>query len=245
MTKSENEQKHVSLCSFPKTGKRGVPQQFPRRLYEMLQTESKLTDASIKWSNSGKAFQIYNVQEFTDTVLSKYFRTKKFSSFQRNLNLYGFTKVRSGPDVDMYAHPSFIKFEPERLFKIRKVTIAASRKAYNNKIMSLFQQTKIPQQQQQQHEQQEQLSVLVGAMDDRLPPIPVTPINDRSTSSTEESPAPSTEMIANNSIGRVGPTVHQKSLDRPRTVTNIDCGRLDLLALALEQRAFDASKKPT
>ena len=78
---------------FPRTGKRGVPQQFPRNLYDMLESESKLIqeDANhpkiIAWSDSGKAFKIYDVSEFSLSVLPRYFRTKKFSSFQRNLNL--------------------------------------------------------------------------------------------------------------------------------------------------------------
>lgn len=79
--------------SFPRTGKRGVPQQFPRRLYEMLDGETRNAEMNsqypkvISWSSSGKAFRIYHVGEFSATILPKYFRTKKFSSFQRNLNL--------------------------------------------------------------------------------------------------------------------------------------------------------------
>jgi HSF-type DNA-binding len=84
---------HLSIASYPRTGKRGVPQQFARRLYEMLQSETKLAattpeeDIFIQWSESGQAFRILDVKGFTSTVLPKYFRTKKFSSFQRNLNL--------------------------------------------------------------------------------------------------------------------------------------------------------------
>lgn len=81
--------------SYPRTGKRGVPQQFPRRLYTMLQSESSLEDANldpqknplILWSESGQAFRITNIEQFSTHVLPKYFRTSKFSSFQRNLNL--------------------------------------------------------------------------------------------------------------------------------------------------------------
>lgn len=84
----------TTTTSYPRTGKRGVPQQFARRLYEMLQTEEKLALSSpstspiyIAWSSSGQAFKIMDVDEFTIHVLPKYFRTNKFSSFQRNLNL--------------------------------------------------------------------------------------------------------------------------------------------------------------
>jgi HSF-type DNA-binding len=158
---------HLSIASYPRTGKRGVPQQFARRLYEMLQSETKLAATTpeegifIQWSESGQAFRILDVKGFTSTVLPKYFRTKKFSSFQRNLNLvsvldsqterfshfwsftfslilvlllllllfqYGFSKVRRGPDTDMYAHPSFIRGKPELLSELRKCSSAVSRR---------------------------------------------------------------------------------------------------------------------
>lgn len=86
----------LAHVSFPRTGKRGVPQQFPRRLYEMLDSETKLVEVDpnhpvvITWSDSGKAFRIHDVAEFAASVLPKYFRTKKFSSFQRNLNLVSY-----------------------------------------------------------------------------------------------------------------------------------------------------------
>ena len=86
---------------YPRTGKRGVPQQFPRRLYEMLQSETQLLAASadhpkiIFWSESGKAFRIADIADFSASILPKYFRTKKFSSFQRNLNLVSFQPATS------------------------------------------------------------------------------------------------------------------------------------------------------
>lgn len=89
---------------FPRTGKRGVPQQFPRRLYEMLDGETKLMESSelhpkvIHWSVSGRAFRIADTNEFANCVLPKYFRTKKFSSFQRNLNLVSVGLERFGAD---------------------------------------------------------------------------------------------------------------------------------------------------
>lgn len=100
----------LSHFSFPRTGKRGVPQQFPRRLYEMLDSETKSVEASanhrkvITWSTSGKAFRIFDVAEFAASVLPKYFRTKKFSSFQRNLNLvrYRYCSLPSVKDAIIY-----------------------------------------------------------------------------------------------------------------------------------------------
>ena len=58
----------------------------------MLESESQVkkespSDCLIAWSDSGKAFRIEDVTLFSTHVLPKYFRTNKFSSFQRNLNL--------------------------------------------------------------------------------------------------------------------------------------------------------------
>lgn len=126
------EQKRANGVSYPRTGKRGVPQQFPRRLYNMLEAETQLSQSTseslISWSPSGKAFRIEDVTLFSTLILPKYFRTNKFSSFQRNLNLYGFSKVRRGPDTDMYAHPSFLRGQPDLLSELKKCKSAADRK---------------------------------------------------------------------------------------------------------------------
>lgn len=91
---NESSTSPLAPFSFPRTGKRGVPQQFPRRLYDMLDSETKALEQAeaicrqiIAWSDSGNAFRIFDIAEFSSTVLPKYFRTTKFSSFQRNLNL--------------------------------------------------------------------------------------------------------------------------------------------------------------
>eukprot|EP00557_Chaetoceros_sp_GSL56_P001300 CAMPEP_0176492992 /NCGR_PEP_ID=MMETSP0200_2-20121128/9314_1 /TAXON_ID=947934 /ORGANISM="Chaetoceros sp., Strain GSL56" /LENGTH=273 /DNA_ID=CAMNT_0017890631 /DNA_START=71 /DNA_END=892 /DNA_ORIENTATION=+ len=126
----------VNDLAYPRTGKRGVPQQFPRRLYNMLESEAQLqlerSDAErlIAWSETGKAFRIEDVTLFSTLVLPKYFRTNKFSSFQRNLNLYGFSKLRRGPDADMYAHPSFLRGRPEMLSQLKKCKTAVEKTKY-------------------------------------------------------------------------------------------------------------------
>lgn len=113
--------KHLNTIAYPRTGKRGVPQQFPRRLYKMLQFESGSQSRNIiSWSESGEAFRIADVSIFSSVILPLYFRTSKFSSFQRNLNLYGFSKIRRGPDTDMYAHPAFLRGKPELLSQLSK-----------------------------------------------------------------------------------------------------------------------------
>jgi hypothetical protein len=62
----------------------------------MLERETKnevewedkvMSEKIIEWSPTGCAFRILNISLFSNYILPKYFRTKNFSSFQRNLNL--------------------------------------------------------------------------------------------------------------------------------------------------------------
>ena len=41
---------------------------------------------------------------------------------------YGFAKARRGPDTDMYAHPSFVRGEPDMLTQLRKSTSSSRRR---------------------------------------------------------------------------------------------------------------------
>uniref|UniRef100_A0A7S2VDW0 HSF-type DNA-binding domain-containing protein n=1 Tax=Entomoneis paludosa TaxID=265537 RepID=A0A7S2VDW0_9STRA len=256
-----NTESPLASFSFPRTGKRGVPQQFPRRLYEMLENETKMaeqqaaatgtfpTGRAIMWSDSGKAFRIFDVTEFANTVLPKYFRTKKFSSFQRNLNLYGFAKVRRGPETDMYAHPSFLRNEPEGLLNLRKVT-AASRRVMPSTAT-------YPRTNNNNHIKGPAPS-LMNHVVAAIPASPVRAISPSSASSSsssssgEEAPAmskfvatpPVTPTANTNAVSTTTPTVVPASpplaAQGSESPKGPDRGRLDLLAFALEQEAYAA-----
>lgn len=60
-----------AMSKYPRTGKRGAPQAFARKLYEILLNESP---AVIAWSESGDSFFIHDIDEFVNNVLLKYFR---------------------------------------------------------------------------------------------------------------------------------------------------------------------------
>ena len=51
--------------------------------------------------------------------LSSLTADNKFSSFQRQLNLYGFRKVVKGRESGCYMHPSFLRDSPEKLTEVR------------------------------------------------------------------------------------------------------------------------------
>ena len=74
----------------------------------------------IHWSETGYSFTIESVPQFTSKILPLYFRHRNFSSFVRQLNMYGFHKERDTGSVYIYTHPSFIKGHPEKLSEIER-----------------------------------------------------------------------------------------------------------------------------
>uniref|UniRef100_A0A7S4AD44 HSF-type DNA-binding domain-containing protein n=2 Tax=Pseudo-nitzschia australis TaxID=44445 RepID=A0A7S4AD44_9STRA len=85
------------------------------------------------WSATGDNFVVKNVEKFASDVLPKYFKHSNFSSFARQLNFYGFRKLRSDPiltnDVDpqtaafvRFYHEKFQKDRPELLHNIKRAT---------------------------------------------------------------------------------------------------------------------------
>ncbi|EEC51861.1 predicted protein [Phaeodactylum tricornutum CCAP 1055/1] len=239
-TTSSNESP-LSTFSFPRTGKRGVPQQFPRRLYEMLDSETKLIQSTpdhpkiIAWSDSGTAFRIFDAVEFAASVLPKYFRTRKFSSFQRNLNLYGFTKVRRGPDADFYAHPSFLQDTPDGLLNLRKMSPASRRRLVKESKAS----TPTATDRKTRWEGSRSVSPSPPTSDssDWGSPIqsskPAVDLLTRSMPQWTNIPslAPESRNISFNAV-------RKPILPPIRKVSMGDRGRLDLLAFALETQAF-------
>jgi hypothetical protein len=82
----------------------------------------------IAWSSSGKSFTVLDVKRFEAETLPKYFNHGKFSSFVRQLNFYGFQKLRSDPDLQKhtehirFSHEFFVRGQPEMLQKIKRTT---------------------------------------------------------------------------------------------------------------------------
>jgi len=64
---------------------------FVRRLHDMLQSEQD--SGIVEWRKG--LLVLHSTDAFTKKVLPKYFNTKNFKTFRRQLNYYGFVHVRS------------------------------------------------------------------------------------------------------------------------------------------------------
>jgi len=83
---------------------------FPFKLFRMIaEAEKEGNDKIISFNEDGLCFIIHKPREFVSDIMPKYFTTSRMSSFQRQLNLYGFRRISEGKDKGGYAHEDFIK----------------------------------------------------------------------------------------------------------------------------------------
>lgn len=88
----------------------GVSIAFPVKLHAVLdQVEQDGLAHVISWQSHGRCFVIHKPKEFVDHVMPKYFRQTKLTSFQRQLNLYGFSRLTRGADAGGYYHELFLR----------------------------------------------------------------------------------------------------------------------------------------
>lgn len=83
---------HLSTSLKPKRASSGMRlNKFVRRLHDMLQSEHK--SRIVEWRRG--LLVLHSTDAFAKTILPKYFNTRNFKTFRRQLNYYGFVHVRS------------------------------------------------------------------------------------------------------------------------------------------------------
>ncbi|KAJ1679876.1 Heat shock transcription factor [Spiromyces aspiralis] len=102
---------------------------FLNKLYNMVD-ESNSNDL-IRWSDDGETFIVTRHEEFAKQVLPRFFKHSNFSSFVRQLNMYGFHKVphlqqgvlqADTPDAESweFSNPNFQRDQPDLLHYVKR-----------------------------------------------------------------------------------------------------------------------------
>jgi len=81
------------------------------------QQESK--QGTVRWTPAGDAFVIENLYNFGLT-LPKYFKTKNYASFVRQLNMYDFHKVKNKSGAIQFKNPNFQRDKIENLCMVKR-----------------------------------------------------------------------------------------------------------------------------
>jgi len=110
----------------------GVPT-FLRKSYGLIDDVSGSDPQIAQWADDGRSFIVKDSDKFASEYLPRCFKHNNFSSFVRQLNFYGFRKLRQEDqvvfikDIDastskwcQFHHPSFIRGRPDLLATIKK-----------------------------------------------------------------------------------------------------------------------------
>jgi len=102
----------------------GVIEPFPEKLHRLLlEVESAGRSDVISFVANGRAFAIHKPDKFFKEIVPLYFRQSRLSSFKRQLNLYGFELINTGPARGGYYHELFVKDQPELCRRMRRVAV--------------------------------------------------------------------------------------------------------------------------
>jgi hypothetical protein len=107
----------------------GVIEPFPEKLHRLLlEVEAAGRADVISFVANGRAFAIHKPDKFFKEIVPLYFRQSRLSSFKRQLNLYGFELINTGPARGGYYHELFVKDRSELCRRMRRVAVKVSPK---------------------------------------------------------------------------------------------------------------------
>ncbi|KAI0685848.1 HSF-type DNA-binding-domain-containing protein [Cytidiella melzeri] len=118
---------HAGASSMNVLGKPIGTNNFVTKLYQMINDPKSAQ--FITWTELGTSFVVSNVGEFSRTILGSHFKHNNFSSFVRQLNMYGFHKInrtpraqRTSADVQTweFSHLKFLRGRPDLLEEIKR-----------------------------------------------------------------------------------------------------------------------------
>ena len=93
-----------------RTNDRYVSHPFPLKLHDMLEyCKDNNMQHVAAWQPDGTSFAVHDPEAFTSEVIHRFFRQSHFKSFQRQLHIYGFKRVRKGVNKGGYFHRLFLR----------------------------------------------------------------------------------------------------------------------------------------
>merc|ERR1740130_159705 len=167
-TSINNVSKSVRNSSSPTTPSNGptaeVAQQlrFPWKLHLLLERcEYEKHESIVSWLPNGKSFKVHDKERFVKEIMPSFFGTQSFKTFQRNLNLWGFTRVSKGPQKDVCSHPLFLKGFPAVCQSMKRIVLKGTGRGNRaplggvdvSSVQAVVAAAAIQQQQQQLHQQ--------------------------------------------------------------------------------------------
>lgn len=82
---------------------------FPGKLHDLLQyVEDQGLESVISWIAGGNAFMIHNPKKLLD-ILAIFFGQTQIRSFHRQLNMWHFRRIQTGPNKGAFIHPYFVR----------------------------------------------------------------------------------------------------------------------------------------
>ncbi|KAL7554424.1 hypothetical protein ACHAWF_018173, partial [Thalassiosira exigua] len=95
---------------------------FPFKLHEMLEhasSNSEHADSAVLWIEDGRAFAIKDKDALMNTLAPMFFNQTKFRSFTRQLNLWGFKRLRHNE----WRHEHFVRGNVPRMRLIERTEV--------------------------------------------------------------------------------------------------------------------------
>lgn len=94
---------------------------FPSKLFIMLnKAEDDGYSDIVSFLPNGDGFMIHKPKVFAREIMPRFFKTSRFTSFQKQLSLYGFKRSRHGIDVGAIRHEHFRRDNQKLVAKIQR-----------------------------------------------------------------------------------------------------------------------------
>jgi len=97
---------------------------FPWKVHELLgDAEAEGYTDIVSWMPGNVAFRVHKQKLFTKHIMPRYFKQTKYRSFRRQLNLWGFERLESGPNRGGYWNPNFVHQRPSLCHNMKRTEV--------------------------------------------------------------------------------------------------------------------------